>query len=150
MSHAGCHITAWRRSLFAALGLLAMTFAGAADAQAPSVGSAEANPAVLARLFAATCIESGALAEAQALLANAGMVPNPETGTYFHQQFDMSVNPSGELCSMVFSVADAAAVADVFRASAAAVVGGEAADIEIRQLEGNADQFFRASVEARW
>ena len=119
-------------------------------AQTPSVGSAEANPAVLARLFAAACLQSGTLSDAQAMLANAGMVPNPETGTYFHQQFDMSVNPAGELCSMVFSVSDAARVAETFRGSAAAVVGAQAEGIEIRQLEGNADQFFRASVEARW
>ncbi len=142
-------IMGWVR--FACLsGLVALGLGGAAGAQAPSVGSAEANPAVLARVFVAACMQSSSLGDAQQMLANASMVPNPETGTYFHQQFDMSVNPAGERCSMVFSVEDANLAADTFRTSAATMIGVQATDIEILQLDGVAENFFRASVEARW
>lgn len=84
------------------------------------------------------------------MLAEAGMVPNPETGTYFHQQFDMSVNPVGELCSIVFLGEGPETDTEAFRASAEQVVGPAADAIAIEQLDGQANAYFRASVEGRW
>ncbi|MBF9043408.1 hypothetical protein HKCCE4037_08725 [Rhodobacterales bacterium HKCCE4037] len=141
-----------RRRTIGLVSAVAMLCAGAGSvhAQAPSVGSSTANPAVLARLFASACLQSANLADTQTLLTGLGMVPNPETGTYFHQQFDMSVNPAGAICSMVFLAADPETVADVFRESAAALVGIGAQDIEIIRLEGQADPYYRASVEVQW
>ncbi len=136
------------RILTAVAGVL---FLGApAQAQAPSVGDAVANPAVLARLFAAACLESGSLFEAQTMLANAGMVPNPETGTYFHQQFDMSVNPAGQVCSMVFAANQDGADRAAFRQSTAQVIGPRSNDIEIVRIEDVEGLYLRASIEGQW
>ena len=84
------------------------------------------------------------------MLANAGMVPNPATGTYFHQHFDMSVNPSGQNCSMVFAGSSVQADRDAFRSSASTVAGIRANDVEIVRIENVSGLYLRASVEVQW
>ena len=50
----------------------------------------------------------------------------------------------------VASITDPETVSDVFRESAAALVGTGAQDIEIIRLAGQADPYYRASVEVQW
>jgi hypothetical protein len=123
---------------------------GTADAQAPDVGSDIASPAVLARLFHGVCVGAASLDAAEAVLESVGMVSNPETGTWFHQQFDMSVNPSGGICSIVFAATDEAAATAEFLQSVAAVDAAGAGSVEIVRLPQVSETYLRAALPGRW
>ncbi|WP_224813696.1 hypothetical protein [Hasllibacter sp. MH4015] len=143
--------TARRRAMHMVRGALcAVAMGGTALAQAPSVGSAEANPAILAHLFVNVCFTSQSLTEAQDRLLANRMVPNPETGTYFHPVFDMSMNPAGDICSIVFSGTDVEEDIATFRETLTSIVGIRTGDVELVPVPQTAEVLLRGGVEVQW
>jgi len=130
---------------------VAMFGAGGAVAQAPLVGSTMANPAVLARLFVNVCVNAPNRADAEAMLVGLAMAVNPSTGTYFHPEFDMSINPAGARCSIVFgsnrSTADAMAA---FSASVAQVMGAQGQNVDVEPVTTGDTTYIRAGIGVQW
>jgi hypothetical protein len=124
---------------------------GMVSAQAPDVGSTIANPAVLGRMFANVCISADTMDQADAALRSVGMLDNPETGTFFHQQFDLSLNPGGGTCSMVFVTDQAAdAAMEIFRKTVEGTHAQEVADVALSVNETDGDIYVRAGIEVPW
>ncbi|GAB5448635.1 hypothetical protein [Gymnodinialimonas sp.] len=128
-----------------------LAFAGPMAAQTPSVGSVIADPTVLGRMFANVCVAATDGAGVEASLQEVGMVPNPETGTYFHQLFDLSVNPTGGGCSMVFvtDLEDDAAMA-AFEASMVQTHGAQVPTFSMNVRESGGESYVRARIEVSW
>lgn len=125
--------------------------AGPAAAQVPSVGSTIANPAVLGRMFSNVCISATQASQVEAALRGVGMIGNPETGTFFHQLFDMSINPTGGGCSMVFVIEGPEEAASAAFENAVTIAQGtpvHAMVISARESDG--DIFMRARIEVSW
>ena len=131
--------------------LCAAGLASAVAAQAPSVGSTIANPAVLGRMFANVCISATGGASVERAVRGVGMIGNPETGTFFHQLFDMSVNASNGGCSMVFVTdqPDEEAMS-TFRASVVQTMGREVPAMAMNVTETNGERYVRARIEVSW
>ncbi|MBY4894889.1 hypothetical protein KUL25_19190 [Rhodobacteraceae bacterium N5(2021)] len=125
--------------------------ASPAAAQAPSVGSVIADPVVLGRMFANVCVAATDAPRVEASLDAVGMVPSPETGTYFHQLFDLSVSPTGGGCSMVFvtDLDDDAAMA-AFEASMVQAVGAHVPTFAMNVRETGGESYVRARIEVSW
>lgn len=136
----------WTGSTAAVLAL-----AGPVAAQAPSVGEVVANPEVLGRMFANVCVAAADRAAVEASLREVGMVPNPETGTYFHQLFDLSVNPAGGGCSMVFvtDLEEDVAMAR-FEASMVQAHGAQVPTFSMTVRESGGESYVRARIEVSW
>lgn len=125
--------------------------AGPLAAQAPDVGSTIANPAVLGRMFANVCIGVSTMEQADAALRSVGMLDNPETGTFFHQQFDLSLNPSGGTCSMVFVTDQTGPEAiEIFRKTVEVTHADAAPDVNLSSNETNGAIYVRAGYEVAW
>ena len=137
------------RAICAALGLACAAVPAAG--QSPDVGSTIANPAVLGRMFANVCVAAQDAAGVEAALRGVGMLDNPETGTFFHQLFDLSVNPTGGGCSMVFVTdqPDADAIA-AFTASVTSAHGGEVPTLVVSSRESGGEIYVRARIEVSW
>ena len=132
-----------------ALAVLAM--AGAALAQSPDVGSTIANPAVLGRMFANVCIGVNSMEQADAALRSVGMLDNPETGTFFHQQFDLSLNLGGGTCSMVFVTDQSGPFAiEIFRKTVILTHADAAPSVSLSANETNGAVYVRAGFEVEW
>lgn len=132
-------------------GFIASALAVPAVAQVPDVGSVIANPAVLGRMFANVCISVNTMEQADAALRAVGMLDNPETGTYFHQQFDLSLNPGGGTCSMVF-VTDQPGhwATEIFGKTISATHADALADLQLSHNETNGEVYVRAGIEVDW
>lgn len=122
----------------------------AATAQEP--GTAVPNGTAMAQLYVSACFDAPTLAQSQAVLAGQGMVPSPSSGTYFHSYFNMSVNPSGESCSMVLAIngtsADAIAT---MQADLTRLVGNGASAVRMRDLDdGNGTAYISLAIPVRW
>lgn len=141
-------VTAQRMAIAAAC---AIAVAGPLTAQAPDVGDVIANPAVLGRMFANVCVAAGDATGVEAALQEVGMLPNPETGTYFHQLFDLSVNATGGGCSMVFvtDLEDAVAMA-TFEASMEQAHGSAVPTFSMSARESGGESYVRARIEVSW
>lgn len=139
-----------RRGIGAAM-FVAHAIATPVTAQAPSVGNVVADPAVLGRMFANVCVASNDAIRVEAALREVGMVDNPETGTFFHQLFDMSVNATGGGCSMVFvtDLEDDAAMA-AFQTSMVQTHGGGVPTFSMNVRESGGERYVRARIEVPW
>lgn len=135
----------------AAVVACACAVAGPVAAQAPSVGAVVANPAVLGRMYANVCVAAEDRAGVEASLQEVGMIPNPETGTYFHQLFDLSVNASNGGCSMVFvtDLEDDVAMA-TFETSMVQTHGSEVPTFAMNVRESGGERYVRARIEVSW
>lgn len=138
------------RSIFATIAACVF-LAVPASAQAPSVGSVMANPVVVGRMFANVCVAATDVAGVEAALQQVDMVVNPETGTYFHQIFDLSVNATGGGCSMVFVTdqEDAVAMA-AFETSMEQTFGAAVPTFSINVRESGGERYVRARIEVSW
>lgn len=145
------HSMVARACVFGAALLCVTAVATPIAAKAPSVSAVIASPAVLGRMFTNVCVASGDATRVEAALGDVGMAYNPETGTFFHQLFDMSVNATGGGCAMVFvtNLDDDTAMAP-FRTSMVQTHGGDvpAMSMTVRESDGESD--VRARIEVIW
>ena len=102
--------------LIAALGLAACVPGGATapSGQAATSGDSGVNPGAemadgisAMLIFTRVCLDTQPhFKKAPAVLADLPFRQRPETGTYYHQNLDLSVKLVGGRCSMVFTSAD--------------------------------------------
>ncbi len=131
----------------AAAGLCACLLSGVVSAQSPDVGSTRANPEVLGRMFANICLAATSLEQAEGALRGVGMLDNPQTGTFFHQEFDLSVNPGGGQCSMVFVTdRDGDAAIAAFRSG----LGVAAQSVQTSFQTNAGEVYVRAGIGVQW
>ncbi|MEJ6393740.1 hypothetical protein V8J82_10760 [Gymnodinialimonas sp. 2305UL16-5] len=135
--------------------LLAAVFWGGTAAsaipEAPRVGAVIGQTAIYAQLYAEICVETETQDAAQELMREEGMVEDPETGTFFHQHYDLSFNPSGKRCAMVFRSEEApetvtAALSDAL----AAQVDERMTELQIDPRPGNDGLYILTSREVDW
>lgn len=70
----------------------------------PQVGATLVDPVLAGQMFAQVCLTSGPrFRAAPAALAAYPMTQSAQTGTYFHNQYNLSVNVNAERCSFVFA-----------------------------------------------
>lgn len=135
----------------ARLAAAVVALAGPATAQSPDVGSTIANPAVLGRMFANVCIGVNSMEQADAALRSVGMLDNPETGTFFHQQFDLSLNPGGGTCSMVFVTDQPGAFAiEIFGKTVVLTHPDAMVDVDMSHNETDGEVYVRAGYGVDW
>lgn len=84
-------------------------------------------------IFARVCAETApSFRNAPTVMADMPFRQHPETGTYFHQNFDLSIKLMPKSCSMVFTSTEDAAEIGLFVATSVAVSqpGQPAVDID--------------------
>lgn len=142
---------ATRRVRRGAAALSAVVLAVPVAAQSPDVGADVAVLADLGRVFASVCLNSASLGQAQGVLRSLGMLDNPETGTFFHQTFDMSINPANGVCSMVFRVdGPEQAAMDAFSQEVASAGDAKDVDLQVSAFENAGETYLRSGIEVQW
>ncbi len=120
--------------------LLALAAAPAFAQGTPPLGTQPLSSRDASKFFHAVCLRAApGFGQSAATLAANGLVPNPETGTFYHPELNLSFQVRDGRCSMVFaSEAEATEMALAF-AAATALASGPDAVIQLDPTSGRAE-----------
>lgn len=140
LAGSGRRFVAAKGSLLAAPAALSLFTAFAQAQVIPGETPVDMPTAVM--LFQSACLDSlPGFSGAEKALKAAGYTPNPETGTLYHPELNLSFNidsgKSGGKCSMVFTSKDDPGVLGIALGSAAAAESTGDSEIQIDPTSGD-------------